>query len=90
MPAAILSLSRERDLRNTSWDGLWLRYRDARMTVDELDQKFRRDGNWASDDDEQIAADAEELIADIGKEARRRIEHLIGPALTFDDFMRMI
>jgi hypothetical protein len=28
--------------------------------------------------------------ASMTREARRRIEHLIGPALTFDDFMRMI
>lgn len=90
MPAAILSLSRERELRSATWDGLWLIYKRARLDHDAMDQEFQRDGEWRNPDHEQIAADADELLSDISREARRRIEHLIGPALTFDDLQRML
>jgi len=88
MNATVTNIRREIDLRSTSWDGLWLRYRDARLTCDDIDQRAaRRD---LTDDEAQIRADADELSVDIGNEAKRRLSHLIGPALTFDDLMRML
>jgi len=91
MTATVTNIRREIDLRSTSWDGLWLRYRDARLTVDDLDQRFREaGGEWLNPHDEQASADADALMQDIGKEARRRLQHLIGPALRFDDIMEMI
>ena len=87
MTATVTNIRREIDLRRTTPDGLYLRWIGADETIAELDEKARASGNDLSPADDARWSECEDLKSGIEGEFKRRLNEVLGGAVTIDDLI---
>lgn len=85
--AAVTNLATVRSYRAMSTDGLWLHFVAASATVEAVTSRcasLRRDPTPQEDED---LSTADEMIAETRAEFRRRLQSVLGGAVTLDDLI---